>query len=39
MVVFEQMGSIRAKWLCLGNVVVFEPKLLYSDNMVVFGQN
>ena len=39
MVVFEQMGFIRAKWLCLGNVVVFGPKLLYSDKMVVFGQN
>ena len=37
-VVFEQMGSIRAKWFCSGNVVVIGQNMLYSDNMVVFGQ-
>ena len=36
MVVFGISGCIQAKWLHWGKVVVFEQKLLYSDNVVVF---
>ena len=45
MVVFWQIGCIRAKWLYTGKVVVFWQNLLYSGKkgcirakLVVFGQ-
>ena len=36
MVVFEQMGSIRAKWFCSGNVVVVGQKLFF---LTQYGSN
>ena len=38
-VLFGQIGSIRAIRLYYGNRVTFEQKWLYSGKMVVFGQN
>ena len=39
MVVFEQIGCIRAKWLYWGKVVVFGKKLLYSGKSGCIREN
>ena len=38
LVVFEQMGFYRAKWLYSGKVVVLGQRWLYSGKVVVFWQ-